>query len=627
MGDVARHLRALAEDIGPRPATTDTEEQAAAYIQRCFEARGLAVERQEFDAPRTYAWAYVLYGLLTIGAAVLTKFTGWPAALVALLVAVLFYLDQDTRGGLTDLMPKGPSQNIIGRKPSNARRGEVVRKVVVVAHYDSARASLAFHPSMVKNVYVSLKLMQASTYAVAALALLRAFGPGFLRADWSWYVALAVSAYHLFPIVIHVHREIFMPFVDGANDNASGVAAMLGVLETAVPEEVEPLDTVAMRAAVAEETGAVPEGAGVRTPVGEVTAPEADSEVGGPRRADESWVDEAQAGEGMLQYAPAGPLDDDFAEAFASEETEAWGGPAPVHDAQERFDVDEETAPWPAPSAGRAKDTVSVFDREDVGEEEAGGPPSAGGDVVEAEEPEEDFPEERPKRRWFRRKKSEEAPADWLGIDSDFDVREEGKRIGSWEALDEDEGDDDSGWLGGAAGLGDIDDPDFPAAEAARIRRRFTKDTDPGLAEKEIWFVATGAEEVGTVGMKAFLDEYGEELRDAVFINIDNVGAGNVSWVTREGMARLYRSDRRLQSAAKRVARENEWRIKGTDYKGLSTDATPALARGFRAMSVMAFDINGKLLNWHWPTDTVENVSADVVERAAEFVAAIIREL
>ena len=139
--------------------------------------------------------------------------------------------------------------------------------------------------------------------------------------------------------------------------------------------------------------------------------------------------------------------------------------------------------------------------------------------------------------------------------------------------------------------------------------------------------MATGAEEVGTVGMKAFLREYGKDLKDAVFINIDNVGAGALYWVTAEGMARRYSSDRRTVSLARRVSREREMLVRPRVYRGLSTDATPALARKFRAMSIMSFDINGQLPNWHWHTDTTENVSAELVELAAAFVSAMVRDL
>ncbi|TLM69750.1 MAG: Zn-dependent exopeptidase M28 [Actinobacteria bacterium] len=219
--------------------------------------------------------------------------------------------------------------------------------------------------------------------------------------------------------------------------------------------------------------------------------------------------------------------------------------------------------------------------------------------------------------------------ADWLGLGRGFDARKKGREIGSWDNFG-DEGADDAdeiGWKGGAAPAEDVDDPEFAAAEAARIRKLVTERADRDLVEKEVWFVATGAEEVGTFGMRAFLAAHKEEASDAVIINIDNVGAGKVHYITSEGMVVRYHCDRRLASAAKRVAREEEMDIRGKDYRGLTTDATPALARGFRAMSVMAFDINGRIPNWHWKTDTVETCSEEVIDSAADFVAKLIRGL
>jgi hypothetical protein len=44
-------------------------------------------------------------------------------------------------------------------------------------------------------------------------------------------------------------------------------------------------------------------------------------------------------------------------------------------------------------------------------------------------------------------------------------------------------------------------------------------------------------------------------------------------------------------------------------------------------MSVMAFDINGRLPNWHWSSDTTENVQVENIERAVALVTGMIREL
>ena len=212
----------------------------------------------------------------------------------------------------------------------------------------------------------------------------------------------------------------------------------------------------------------------------------------------------------------------------------------------------------------------------------------------------------------------------WLGVKGDFDARDEGRKIGSWDHFDED---DDIGFKGGWAGDDPIEDPDFATNEASRIRRRVTESVDRALSEKEVWFVATGAEESGTWGMRALLNEFGDDLSSALIINLDNIGSGALHWITREGMARRYHCDRRLASAARRVSREEQIIAKGRPYKGLSTDATPALARGFKAMSVMAFDVNGRLPNWHWRTDTSNNVDSENIETAVKFVTGIVREI
>ncbi|HEY5517957.1 MAG TPA: hypothetical protein VIL15_06845, partial [Coriobacteriia bacterium] len=77
MGALISHVEHLSETIGPRPATTDAEQRAAGYIREAFEAHGLTAELQEFDSPRTYSWAYVIYHALTIAAAVASVLPAW----------------------------------------------------------------------------------------------------------------------------------------------------------------------------------------------------------------------------------------------------------------------------------------------------------------------------------------------------------------------------------------------------------------------------------------------------------------------------------------------------------------------------------------------------------------------
>lgn len=604
MPELIDYVRVLTDDIGPRPATTDAEHRASEWLATTFGEHGLETEVQAFDAPRTYAWAYVLYHTLTLAAAFLAGFQGylaWPAFAVAAIVAFFMWSDLDTRWGLSHIMPKGPSQNVIARHVPRSRRGERLRKIVIVAHYDSARSSLAFSPKMVGGFPLTFGFMKWITMAVPVLILAMALPFTAPLDPWIWYVTMAVSAYLIVPLVINVHRELFMPFVAGANDNASGVAAMLGVMQALVPApDANTLATtgsfpsIRRGPAAAEEAGVIPEGADLRyTPA---SVPEA-----APLPDDFSWAEpvaEKPKGQSVLDFDTI-----DFAAVGGSERSPERREPTPA--APERTRDREESRPAEVLPA-------------DIASSAPYGPEA----------------ETREKKRGLlgklgrkdKRQGSEDVK-DWLGVDEEFDARKAGQEIGSWDNFGGDDSDDDGfGWKGGWAGDDPIEDDDFAASEAARIRRRVTETVDRDLSEKEVWFVATGAEEVGTVGMQALLRDYGDDLRDALIINIDGCGAGHLYWASAEGMARTYRADRRLVSLARRVSRETETIIKPRVYKGLSTDATPALARGFKAMSIMAFDGSGLPVNWHWRTDTADTLDPQLIEKTAAFVTAMVRE-
>ncbi|NTU71254.1 MAG: Zn-dependent exopeptidase M28 [Coriobacteriia bacterium] len=620
MAEMMQHLTALADEIGPRPATTDAEHRAAAYVESVFVARGVEPEIQEFDAPRTYSWAYVIYHLLTIVSAVCAG--AWllggklmPAAVaLSALSAVMMFLDLDTRWGISSILPKGPSQNVIARHVPKARRNEKLKKVIVVAHYDSARSSLAFSPGMVGQFGVTFTLMKTCTFLVPMLLLIAALPLPIPTAvkTYIWYAAVAASAYLVIPMLINIHRELAMPFVAGAGDNASGVAAMLGVFHNIVPEPDSSRFVTSQFTAtrhsedVAREAGVVPEGAALSYSSGSSESLLPD---------DFDWADSGS----QIPSAPSAPPARARARLpeFETIEFGAVGSPAPT-----------------PPSRSSAPTRSLDSDWADDAAEGLG----ATGTLGMAEPPRtmDPTPEQPPKRGLFsglsfgRKKKDEPDVKGWLGVDDEFDARKAGKDIGSWDNFGaEGEGDDDTdgfGWKGGWAGDDPIEDVEFAANEAARIRRRVTEMVDRDLFEKEVWFVATGAEEVGTVGMQAFLAQYGEEVRDALIINIDNVGAGQLSWVTAEGMIRRYRASARLVGLARRVSREQEILVKPRVYKGLSTDATPALARGYKAMTIMAFDSKGLPVNWHWKTDTSSEIEPEVVERATELVTSMIRD-
>jgi hypothetical protein len=621
MGDLMTHVEHLSEAIGPRPATTDAEQHAAHYIRDAFESRGLEAEVQDFDSPRTGGWAFAIYHLLTVVAAVVSRWSSWIALILGAVVAAIMWLDLDTRWGLAAFMRKGPSQNVIARHVPRVGRNERVARVVVVAHYDSARSSLASSPGMVRNQGMTLGLMKACTYAVPVLVVLRMIAGRFavlaVIEPWAWYVTLVPAVYLLLPLLIGVHSALFMRPSPGANDNASGVAALLGLFERLVPEP-DPAAAVAHDTARLRASGPTPfpmEGMPEGSPLNYSPATT-------PDRRPESWTDDGDDiswDTGVISGQTALGLD---ARPPRSDPVPASAGEAApmIPDDDESMRLFGVPAMTPPPRAkAPVQDARPLFDGES-GSTEPFGPLDAPAPSAAAEG-------QRRQGLFGGRPMPQEhrGVRDWLGVGSDFDARKKGKDIGSWDNFDDE--DDDAGWKGGAASVDDESDPGYAASTAARIRRKVTMNVDRELIEKEVWFVATGAEEVGSVGMKAFLAEYGHDLSDAVIINLDTVGAGALAYITREGMARRYEADRHLVGATRRAVREADLPVKGREYRGSATDATAALARGHRAMSVMAFDINGRMPNRHWSTDTADGVSEDNLKTAVDLVAAIIKEL
>ena len=128
--------------------------------------------------------------------------------------------------------------------------------------------------------------------------------------------------------------------------------------------------------------------------------------------------------------------------------------------------------------------------------------------------------------------------------------------------------------------------------------------------------------------MLYFLKREGKNFKDAYFINLDNLGIGEVKYIIKEGMLKVCSADPELIRIADLVSKEDsELEVLPFIFKTMSTDAFPALVRGFKAMSVMAFDKDGILPHWHWPTDLYENIEEKTLRRAEKFVLKMIERL
>ncbi len=149
------------------------------------------------------------------------------------------------------------------------------------------------------------------------------------------------------------------------------------------------------------------------------------------------------------------------------------------------------------------------------------------------------------------------------------------------------------------------------------------------LSNTEIWCVVTGAEETGyPAGARKFVDAHLPELRESEVLVLDNIGAGDLRHLTKEGITLPLRMDKGLLELARRLgSRHPDWRVHDSVCNLGYTDATPVIAAGCRAIVLWAEGPDGFLRNYHWPTDTFENVDPETVGRAAAFITQMIEAI
>jgi hypothetical protein len=195
---IADDIRALAGMV--RNSAEAGERAAGAWVHgRLLEAGVEDVAREPYRHPRTYVWSHLLHALAGLS----------RRKTVRLLAALSYELEVSGRLQWSQgLAPRGQGTNVVARLPA---AGTVERTFVLVAHLDAQRSGLVWDPRILEAGAARRLATRAMTPAALAEALVIASGVRPL-------VALNVAA---------LLDTGLRPTVPGANDNASGVAALL----------------------------------------------------------------------------------------------------------------------------------------------------------------------------------------------------------------------------------------------------------------------------------------------------------------------------------------------------------------------------------------------------------------
>ncbi len=225
--DVTAHLHWLAGLAPTRLTGGEGERAVQQAIAEHLGARGFRTDWQPFRFPRhIYGSLALHFGLALVFAALAPR---WPivAALGHLVVAASFFAETTLRRHLLRaLWPKVDTRNLLMTWPA---QGPLTRRIVCLAHVDSAYTGLMFHPPILKVLtkpppralgflYKQLLLPFVSLLVLAGVELAGVLHPALLA-------ILSVPSL----IVFFFNFDILLRnrVVPGAADNLSGCAAQV----------------------------------------------------------------------------------------------------------------------------------------------------------------------------------------------------------------------------------------------------------------------------------------------------------------------------------------------------------------------------------------------------------------
>ena len=290
MPEILDHVAYLSQQIGPRPAGTEEEQQAALYItEQMQKEAGLSAVIEDFsgagsaDAPRAICCgATLVVAVLALFLSVMVI----PALIVSLIALLLLVAEVLDRPVLSKAFARGVSQNVVAKyEPGYTAEagGSRRRKIILVARYDSGKVRSELKQPFLSALPVLRWVNLGAMAAVPLLLVLRA--TLFLHAAGTTEIVLNVlMAIVLVFVALPVLEALahkFAAYNEAANCNASGVSVLLDVARRVGRGRVSEAELAARaeRTAIhgeeaARAAGLVPEGVEIVYAASNVKPPE-----------------------------------------------------------------------------------------------------------------------------------------------------------------------------------------------------------------------------------------------------------------------------------------------------------------------------------------------------------------
>lgn len=214
-----------------------------------------------------------------------------------------------------------------------------------------------------------------------------------------------------------------------------------------------------------------------------------------------------------------------------------------------------------------------------------------------------------------------------VGIEDGYDARQVGKDRGGWESFRQsgkgsarnqanDAWADDDYWNGGAYNV-------YGDSHISSLREDI-REFHEGPVQLEVWFVALGAELADNAGMKSFIAEHGNDLRGAMIVDLDALGAGELTMIEREGTYRPASMSSRMKRYVHKAGEALGIRVGATTMLWDRSAAYVAERHGCQTLHLAGVK-DGKPAYLGESSDSMSNIDPQLMEENAAFVMEFIR--
>ena len=144
--------------------------------------------------------------------------------------------------------------------------------------------------------------------------------------------------------------------------------------------------------------------------------------------------------------------------------------------------------------------------------------------------------------------------------------------------------------------------------------------------DAEVWFVALGSELAQNSGMKAFLEAHQSELRGAFIVDIDAIGAGDLTMIEREGFLRPSKASSRMKRYIRKASQATGTKVASGALLGEESAASYAAKHGCQVTHLVGME-GGKPALYGQQDDIVENIDEKKLASNVDFLMELLKNM